>query len=143
MIVRRLSRERPRRWGLVLETGEEVVETLSAFAEERSLRSGHFTAIGAFRRVSLGFYDLDRQEYLENPLEEQLEVASLVGNVTRAPEGGWKVHAHVVVGRRDGEARAGHLLSGVVRPTLELFLTESEEELRRRHDEETGLTLIR
>ena len=36
-----------------------------------------------------------------------------------------KVHAHVVIGMRDGSARDGHLLMGKVRPTLEVVLTES------------------
>lgn len=143
MIVRTLEDGPPRKLLLVFETGEEVIAELARFAEERQLGAAHFTGIGAFRRVTLGFYDLDRQEYLERPLDEQVEVTAVVGNVARAADGGWKVHAHVTVGRRDGEARGGHLLEGVVRPTLELFLTETGEEVWRRHDPETGLTLIR
>jgi hypothetical protein len=56
------------------------------------------------------------------PIEvrEQVEVVSLMGNVVRGPAGGWKVHAHVVLGRRAGGARAGHLLSARVSPTLAL-----------------------
>ena len=53
-----------------------------------------------------------------------------------------KVHAHVVVGKRDGTAHGGHLLEAHVRPTLEVMLVELPEHLRRRHDAESGLALI-
>jgi predicted DNA-binding protein with PD1-like motif len=48
----------------------------------------------------------------------------------------------VVLGRRDGTALGGHLLRGVVNPTLEVVLTESPAQLRKRVDERTGLALI-
>ena len=53
------------------------------------------------------------------------------------------VHAHVVVGRPDGSTRGGHLMQAHVWPTLEVVLSETADYLRRRHDEETGLALIR
>jgi hypothetical protein len=52
------------------------------------------------------------------------------------------VHAHVVVGDSQGRARAGHLLEGHVRPTLELVLTETPAELHKRLDDASGLALI-
>ncbi|MGH7465612.1 MAG: PPC domain-containing DNA-binding protein, partial [Longimicrobiales bacterium] len=73
---------------------------------------------------------------------EQIEVLSLTGNITDAPDGGRKVHAHIVIGRSDGTAHGGHLLGGRVRPTLEVTLIESRRHLRRRHDANTGLALI-
>jgi predicted DNA-binding protein with PD1-like motif len=48
----------------------------------------------------------------------------------------------VVVGRSDGSTLAGHLLEARVRPTLELMITETPTQLRRRHDPESGLALI-
>jgi hypothetical protein len=54
-----------------------------------------------------------------------------------------RLHAHVVVGKRDGTAHGGHLLQARVRPTLEVILTESASYLARRHDPESGLALIR
>ena len=142
MIVKEIRGGPERAFCLVFETGDEVVDHLTSFAEERGLATSHFTAIGAFRKAVLAWFDIDRGEYLEIPVEEQVEVVSMVGNVARAP-GGRKVHAHVAVGKRDGEALAGHLVSGIVRPTLELFLTETGADLRRVEDEATSLALIR
>jgi len=54
-------------------------------------------------------------------VREQVKVASLLG--VSSGKDGPVVHAHVVLGRRDGSALAGHLLAVRVRPTLELILT--------------------
>jgi predicted DNA-binding protein with PD1-like motif len=53
-----------------------------------------------------------------------------------------KIHAHVVVGKRDGSAHGGHLLEAHVRPTLEVILTQSPVHLRRVFDPRSGLALI-
>lgn len=132
-----------RRWCLVLETGDELMEGLEVFADEVGLRAGRLTALGAFRRATLAFFDWSSRDYQEIPVEEQVEVTSLVGDVGRTEDGAVVVHVHCVLGRRDGSALTGHLMEGVVRPTLELFLDEGEGELTRRPDEESGLELIR
>jgi predicted DNA-binding protein with PD1-like motif len=40
------------------------------------------------------------------------------------------------------QGHGGHLLSGHVRPTLEVILTESPDHLRKRLDPEAGVALI-
>jgi predicted DNA-binding protein with PD1-like motif len=47
-----------------------------------------------------------------------------------------------VLGCADGTTRGGHLLEGYARPTLELILTESPAQLRRRFNPAAGLALI-
>jgi predicted DNA-binding protein with PD1-like motif len=126
---------------LVFDKGDEVMENLAAFASERALTAGHFTAIGAFSDVTLGFLDPETKEYARIVVDEQVEALSLVGDVS-LENGERRVHAHVVVGKRDGRAYGGHLLEAHVWPTLEVVLTESPAHLRRRVDEETGLPLI-
>jgi predicted DNA-binding protein with PD1-like motif len=126
---------------VVLDTGEEVLEQLNAFAAETGLGTAQFTAIGAFQSVVLGYFDLDEKRYLENPVTEQCEVLTLAGNVVRSGDE-YKLHAHVVVGLRDGTTRGGHLLRAHVRPTLEVSVTESPREVQRRFDKDIGLALI-
>jgi predicted DNA-binding protein with PD1-like motif len=126
---------------LVLDKGDEVIGELTGFARAQSLAAAHFTAIGAFSEVTLGYFERDRKAYREIPLREQVEVLSLIGDI--ALDGGEpKVHAHVVVGKSDGTAHGGHCLSARVWPTLEVVLAESPRHLRKRLDPETGLALI-
>jgi predicted DNA-binding protein with PD1-like motif len=126
---------------LVFDKGDEVMENLTRFAGERGLTAGHFTAIGAFSDVTLGFLDPESKEYEPIAIEEQVEALSLVGDISLEGDAP-KIHAHVVVGKRDGSAHGGHLLEAHVWPTLEVVLTESPAHLRRRVDGETGLPLI-
>ncbi len=128
---------------LVFESGDEVMSTLTDFAHVNKLAGSHFTAIGAFRDVVVGYFDWDMKDYKRLHFLEQMEVVSLIGDVALGEKGEPKVHAHVVLGRADGTARAGHLLEAHVRPTLELTLVESPKYLRRRHDSASGLALIR
>ena len=128
---------------LVFEPDDEVMATLSAFAEERGIRGAHFTALGAFRSATLAYFDWETKEYEEIAVDEQVEVTAMVGNIGRKEDGSVAVHAHCVLGRRDGSAVTGHLMEATVRPTLELFLSVGTNELTRRPDEESGLDLIR
>ncbi|HUF91200.1 MAG TPA: PPC domain-containing DNA-binding protein [Candidatus Limnocylindria bacterium] len=128
-------------FALVFDKGDEVIAELTAFAKKESMAAAHFTAIGAFSAVTLGYFDRTAKEYLKIPVREQVEVLSLIGDIAHAKDGP-QVHAHVVIGGRDGGARGGHLLDARVWPTLEVILVESPRHLRRRHDADTGLALI-
>jgi predicted DNA-binding protein with PD1-like motif len=128
-------------WALIFDKGDEVIAGLTAFAKEHGLDSSHFTAIGAFERATLGYFQRDRKQYKKIPIQEQVEVLSLVGDIA-LEKGEPKIHAHVVVGREDGSTRGGHLIDAVVWPTLEVILTETPGYLKKRHDDETGLALI-
>lgn len=126
---------------LIFDTGDEVVSTLTAFAKEHHVSGAHFTAIGAFSDAGIGYFDWQKKDYLKNQVNEQVEVVSLIGDIA-LDKGEPKVHAHVVVGKKDGAAMGGHLLEAHVRPTLELVLQESGEQLKRKFDPESGLALI-
>ena len=130
-----------RTWALVFDVGDEVVSTLSQFASLHQLTAARFTAIGAFSDATLGYFDAEKKAYEKIPVREQVEVLSLIGDV--ALDGGQpKIHAHAVVGKRDGSAHGGHLLEARVRPTLEVMLVESPARLARVYDPDSGLALI-
>jgi predicted DNA-binding protein with PD1-like motif len=126
---------------LVFDVEDEAVATLGSFAGEREIEAAHFTAIGAFREAVIAFFDWDSRSYEEIPVREPVEVAAMTGNVARK-DGAVRVHAHVVLGRRDGTALAGHLVSGIVRPTLEMMFVEERANLVRTLDEESTLPLL-
>jgi len=128
-------------YAVIFEKDDEVIGGLNALAREKNLAGAHFTAIGAFREATLGYFDRARKEYKKIPLREQVEVLSLIGDIALA-NGAPQIHAHVVVGKADGSAHGGHLLEAKVWPTLEVILTESPRHLQRRFDGETGLALI-
>ena len=91
----------------------------------------------------VAYFDWETKDYVKIPIREQVEVLVLSGDVSDEASGKSKLHAHVVVGKRDGSAHGGHLMEAHVRPTLELILTESPQHLVRRFDAGSGLSLIR
>src|SRR5579875_3331185 len=127
---------------LVFATGDEAVASLTAFAKEKKLGASRLTAIGGFQEATLGYFNLGKKDYDKIPVREQVEVLSLVGDITLTDKGDPKIHVHAVLGRSDGTTRGGHLIEGRVRPTLEVTLVESPRHLRRKHGPETGLALI-
>jgi uncharacterized protein len=131
-----------RTFAVVMDTGDEAVACLTAFAREHRLSASQFTALGALSSCVLGYFDWQAKDYARIRIDEQVEVLNLTGNI--ALDGGEpKLHPHIVVGKADGTAHGGHLLEAHVRPTLEVVVTESPAHLQRRSDPETGLALIR
>jgi uncharacterized protein len=136
-----LSENAERTFILVFDKGDEPMSELTEFAEEQGVSAAHLTGIGAFSDVTLGYFDRDAKEYEQIPLHEQVEVLTLAGDIA-LEEGKPKVHAHVVVGKRDGSAHGGHLLEARVWPTLEVVVSDSPAHLEKRFDPETGLALV-
>jgi uncharacterized protein len=129
-------------WVVVLDPGEEVKTTLIGFAHAQDLQAASFVALGAFERVRVGYFDWEKKEYLPIPIDRQVEVITLVGDIVRNEQGEPDLHAHVALGLPDGSMRGGHLLEGHVRPTLEVTLTETPLHLVRRKRADLGIALI-
>jgi predicted DNA-binding protein with PD1-like motif len=127
----------------ILDTGDEVMASLKKLASEQALSAAQITAIGALSDAVVAYFDWETKKYLEIPVNEQVEVASLNGDIGLDEEGKPALHIHLVLGRRDGSAIAGHLAKAHVRPTLEVIITEAPVHLQRRQVPDIGLNLIR
>jgi predicted DNA-binding protein with PD1-like motif len=130
-----------RTFAVVMDKDDEVVEELLRFARDHGVSGAALTAIGACREATLSYFDPDEKAYQDIPVTGQVEVLSLIGDIA-VKDSEPALHAHVVMGRRDGSTVGGHLKRAVVWPTLEVVVTESPVHLRKKIDEETGLALI-
>jgi hypothetical protein len=127
---------------LILDPGEEAFATISRFAEEEGLSAASLTALGAFEKATVGWFDLKQKTYRKIPIEQQCEALSAVGDIAAGDDGKPSLHVHVVLGLSDGSTRGGHLIDARVRPTLEVTLIETPAHLRRTQRPELGLALI-
>ena len=127
---------------LVLEPGEEALAAITTFAAENRIGGASVTAIGAFERAVLGWFDFETKDYRPIAVDTQCEVLSVLGDIAEDDSGKPSVHLHAVVGLSDGSARGGHLLEGIVKPTLEITLVETPRNLRRRKRPELGIALV-
>lgn len=127
---------------VVLDAGEEAFATLTRFASEAGISAASLTAIGAFERATIGWFDMTSKSYRKIEVDEQCEVLSAIGDVAIGDDGKPSLHVHIVLGLADGSTRGGHWMAGTVRPTLEVVLTEVRSTLRRRKRPELGIALI-
>jgi predicted DNA-binding protein with PD1-like motif len=127
---------------VILDPGEEAFAALARFANEQGIAAASLTAIGAFERATVGWFDISSKSYRKIEVGEQCEVLSAIGDVAIGDDGKPSLHVHIVLGLADGSTRGGHLLAGTVRPTLEVVLTEVPATLRRRKRADLGIALI-
>ncbi len=130
-----------RSYAVVFDMGDDVLEELRRFLVTERLSAAKLCGIGGFRRATLGYYDMEQKRYLPIEVDEQVEVLSFIGNVA-SYQAQPRLHAHCVVGHRDGRTNGGHLLAGIVRPTLELMVEEIAAGLQRTDRPEIGIPLL-
>jgi uncharacterized protein len=126
----------------ILDSGEEAFATLTNFANEAGIAAASLTAIGAFEKATIGWFDFDKKTYKKIEVNEQCEVLSAIGDVAVGDDGKASLHVHVVLGLADGTTRGGHLMKGTVRPTLEVVLNDTPKHLRRKKNADIGIALI-
>ena len=126
---------------VVCDPGDEAVSALTQFARAEDLEAAQITAVGAFERATVGWFDPAARDYRRIPVDEQCEVLSLIGDIAEGDDGP-VLHVHAVLGLRDGSTRGGHLLEGRVFPTLEVIVTETPAELRKVMRPDIGVAVI-
>lgn len=126
---------------LVLAPGEDALAEITGLAREQGLGASQVTAVGAFSRAVVGWFDRAAKDYRRIGVDEQCEVLSLLGDIA-VGEDGPTAHLHAVLGLSDGTTRGGHLLEGRVWPTLEVIVRDSPAALAKIHRPELGLALI-
>jgi len=127
---------------VVLDAGDEAFSALTDFANRNHLSGASLSAIGAFERTTVGWFDLRTKSYRPIEIDEQCEGLSLLGDIAVDDDGKASLHMHAVLGLQDGTTRGGHFLRGIVRPTLEVTIIETPAHLRRRKQPGLGLALI-
>ena len=127
---------------VILDAGEEAFAAITAFARHNKLSAASLTALGAFERATVGWFDLAKKTYKPIEITNQCEGLSLLGDIAIGDDGQPSLHMHAVLGLADGTTRGGHFLKGIVRPTLEVTIVETPAHLRRRKRPELGIALI-
>src|SRR5215831_7423169 len=131
-----------RTFAVILKTGDEAMHCLQDFVARERIGTAQVTAMGALSGAKLAYFDWESKTYQPIPVREQVEVASLIGDIALGEDNKPSLQVHAVLGRRDGTALAGHLLEAQVRTTLEIIITEAPAHLCKKKNRETRLALI-
>lgn len=117
---------------------QEIVSAVAEFCQEQGIRLGEITGLGAVNEATLRFLNPATKKYVDKTFSEQMEVASLVGNISEK-EGKVYLHIHITLGRSDYSVVGGHLLSATLNGACELVIKRFDGAIDRRFDPETGL----
>ncbi len=123
-----------------IDNHKEIVAAIKAFCEEQGIKAGEITGLGAINEATLRFLNPATKKYVDKTYSEQMEVASLVGNISQK-DGEVYLHIHVTLGRSDYSVVGGHLLSATLNGACELIIRKLDCAPGRHFDEETGLFL--
>jgi predicted DNA-binding protein with PD1-like motif len=129
------------RYQLRFESGESVVASLIPWLQTARIGYAAISGLGAVRSATVSYWNAQTEQYEPHDLNEQMEVVSLIGNVT-LKEGAPFLHVHVTLGRSDLSIVGGHLNEAVVRPNLEVWLRPEDETVHRVIDPSCGLYLM-
>lgn len=126
---------------------EDIIESLVDLTKQYKIKGGLINGIGAIKFATLRFYNQETQEYENKEFNEDLEVTSLMGNISWLKNSKESddpiIHVHANLGKKDCSVIGGHLASKtIVGPTLEVYIFETDKEIHRSLDEKLKLTLL-
>jgi predicted DNA-binding protein with PD1-like motif len=113
-----------------IDSGEEIVSSLAAFAAREGVRAGMISGLGAVGEAELGFFARGSREYVRRVFSGEHEIGSLTGNFSEL-DGKPFPHCHVLIAGDDFVAYTGHLFRGVVTVTCEVQVVTDTGVLRR------------
>jgi len=138
MIIKKINKDQ---YLLRIEPNEELFESLLNFAEKYKIKSGFFYGIGASKEIEIGRYNEKKKDYDWFKFKKQLEIASLIGNLT-LKENHPYLHIHASLGDKNLKTISGHLRKLIVFPTCEIMFFAFRNKIKRKYDELTNLFLI-
>lgn len=127
---------------LRLVKGEEITAALAALAAKENISAASVSGIGAAGRATIGVLRTSDKQYMKRELCEDMEIASLTGNISVGANGKPYLHLHVVLGGIEN-VYAGHLNEAYVSATAEIFVNVFAGSVGRFYDYETGLNLMK
>jgi predicted DNA-binding protein with PD1-like motif len=129
----------PTRYGYAvrIDSGEEIIATLTAFAERHGIRAGAISGLGAVGETELGFFVRGTHEYVRRTFTAEHEIGSLTGNFSEL-DGKPFPHCHILIAGDDFVAYTGHLFRGIVSVTCEIQVITDPGVLKRVRRPEQG-----
>jgi predicted DNA-binding protein with PD1-like motif len=107
------------RWMLRLDEGQDLLATLTAFAQERKIRAAAVVfGIGMLRDSTIGYWN--GSEYAKKAFPSPHELVGLHGTIADAE--GPSIHLHVALAGPDHSLVGGHLFGATVAVLNELML---------------------
>jgi len=121
---------------------EDLFDAIIEIIKKHNVKSGLINVIGAFKKFTIGYFDLETKEYNFKTFDEPVELISCMGNISYK-DGEPLIHIHVSIGRGDYSIIGGHLSQpSIISVTGEVYIYEIDQKLIRTNDPQFDLSLL-
>ena len=134
---------------LRLDAGEELRQEVEEFCKEQGINTAWVNALGSCKEVELAYYNLEKKEYETKIFSEDLEIATIAGNIALKPFDDAQgkghnpfIHIHGTFSNSEMSVIGGHINRCVVSATCEVSIWSAEGAMSRKYDDFTGLHLL-
>ena len=123
-----------------LSKGDEIFQSLYKLVELERINSAWINGIGAFERVTLGAYSVQKKDYKKTIFDGHYEIISLIGNLSINDNEPF-LHIHVNMSDERCNSFGGHLFSGTITATCEIMMMLNDLNITRKMNKDIGLCL--
>ncbi|TFG22515.1 MAG: DNA-binding protein [Promethearchaeota archaeon] len=121
---------------------EDLIDAIKVLVKNYDIKGGLINVIGAFKKFTIGYFDLNTKEYKFKTFEENVELISCMGNISYK-DGDPIIHIHISVGKGDYNLIGGHLSQpSIISVTAEVFIYEINQKLNRVNESTFNLSLL-
>lgn len=118
------------------------MDSIINIVKKHNIKSGIINAIGALKKFTIGFFEIDSKNYKIETFNENVELITCIGNVTYKDDEP-VIHLHVSLGRKDYSVIGGHLgKPSIVSVTGEVSIFETDKKFYRTNDPQFDLLLL-
>ena len=126
-----------------VEPDEDLINSIIQMIKEHDIKSGLINCIGALKKFTIGYFDINSKSYLQKTYEDYVELVSCMGNIFFKDDQPI-VHLHISLGTRDYNIIGGHLIQPtIVSITGEVYIFEIDKKLIRASDPTLNLSLLK
>ncbi len=125
-----------------IEPDEDLIDSIIKIVNKHNITTGLIHCIGALKKFTIGYFDIQLKKYLTRTINEYVELVSCTGNLS-FKNGEPIIHLHISVGTREYNIIGGHLLQpSIVSVTGEVYILEIDKKIERFADPQFNLSLL-
>ena len=116
---------------ITLDKHEYINQSLLDIANNEKIKSGWINGIGAIYDIEIGYFDIDKKDYVKKQFPGHYELLSLSGNIS-IKEGSRFVHTHITFCGTDYKVLGGHLFDAKIAAAGEFMIDASSFKIKRK-----------
>lgn len=124
-----------------LDAGDEICESIKDVVLKENVKAASVSGIGGAGELHIGVFNEKEQKYSKYDFVGTYEITSLIGNIGTI-EGEPLLHLHITAASEGAKVVGGHLLSGVISLTGEIFIDTIDGEIKKDRDEKLGINVM-